>query len=164
MTKREKIIVFLMVVSLVYGFYVFFLESPPKRGLAKTTSKLDTFNQFITNIATMTKDGLSEIDAYIIENIGAKWTKDPLLNTRRDFEFEPEDKLTLTSLETIGINYNGFLQMGNRNLAIINGLEYETGEELEKEGFTVGRIYSNRVVILWKGGKKKISIPLEEPQ
>ena len=52
-----------MVLSLVYGFYVFFLEGPAKRPHAETTSKLDTFNQFIAKIATMTQDGLSEIDA-----------------------------------------------------------------------------------------------------
>ncbi|UCH19607.1 MAG: hypothetical protein JSU83_13580 [Deltaproteobacteria bacterium] len=162
MTKREKIIVFLMVLSLIYGVYVFFIESPPKMGHAVTTSKLDTFNQFITNIAEMTKDGLSEIDAYIIQNISAKWTKDPLLNTRKDFDIETEKKSILSSLKTLGIAYNGFLKMGNQHLAIINGVEYETGEELEKGGFTIGKIYPNRVIIISRSGKEKISIPLEE--
>jgi hypothetical protein len=159
MTKREKMIVFLMVISLAYGFYVFFLERPAQRPHAESTSKLDTFNTFITNIAAMTKDGLSEIDAYIIENIGAKWTKDPLLKTR----IEPGSTPIPPDLE--GITYNGYLQMGSRHLAIINGTEYETGEELEKkEGFTVGTIYPNRVIIVLRGGNVKHSIPLEEAQ
>jgi hypothetical protein len=162
MTKREKIIVFLMVISLVYGFYVFFLEGPAERPFAETTSKLDTFNQFIANVAAMTKDGLSEIDAYIIENISAKWTKDPLLNTRRDNKYFSASSDIPEILK--GITYNGYLQMGNRHLAIINGTEYEPGEELEKGGFTVGNIYPNRVIILLRGGKVKHSIPLEETQ
>jgi hypothetical protein len=55
--------------------------------------------------------------------------------------------------------------MGSRHLAIINGTEYETGEELEKkEGFTVGTIYPNRVIIVLRGGNVKHSIPLEEAQ
>ena len=162
MTKREKTIVFLMVLSLVYGFYVFFLEGPAKRPHAETTSKLDTFNQFIAKIATMTQDGLSEIDAYIIENISAKWTKDPLLNTRRDNKYFTASRETPEIIK--GITYNGYLRMGSRHIAIINGSEYEAGEELEKEGFTVGRIYPNRVIIVLRGGKVKHSIPLEEAQ
>lgn len=162
MTKREKITIYLMVISLVYGFYVFFLEGPAERPHAETISKLDTFTQFITNIAAMTKDGLSEIDAYIIENISAKWTKDPLLNTRKDNKYFSASSGIPEVLKEI--TYNGYLQMGSRHLAIINGTEYETGEELEKGGFTVGNIYPNRVIIVLRGGKVKHSIPLEETQ
>ncbi len=151
-----------MVISLVYGFYVFFLEGPAERPHAETTSKLDMFNQFITNIAAMTQDGLSEIDAYIIENISAKWTKDPLLNTRKDNKYFSASSEIPEVLKEI--TYNGYLQMGSRHLAIINGTEYETGEELEKGGFTVGNIYPNRVIIVLRGGKVKHSIPLEETQ
>ncbi len=148
-----------MVISLVYGFYIFFLEGPAERPHAETISKLDTFTQFITNIAAMTKDGLSEIDAYIIENISAKWTKDPLLSRKDNKYFSASSEIP----EVLkGITYNGYLQMGSRHLAIINGTEYETGEELEKGRFTVGNIYSNRVIIVLRGGKVKHSIPLEE--
>jgi hypothetical protein len=163
MTKREKTIVFLMVLSLVYGFYVFFLEGPAKSSQVQTASKLDTFNQFITNIAAMTKDGLSEIDEYIIENISAKWTKDPLLSSRaKDDGLIGAGKKIPDIVKDI--TYNGYLQMGNRHLAIINGTEYETGEELDKGGFTVGKIYPNRVIIILRGGKVKHAIPLEETQ
>jgi hypothetical protein len=163
MTKREKIIVFLMVISLVYGFYVFFLAGPPKKQLAaSTTTKIDSLRQFIEQISKLTKDSLSDIDSYIIQNISAKWTKDPLLNTRKDNKYFSAGREIPEILKEI--TYNGFLQMGNRQLAIINGTEYETGEELEKGGFTVGTIYPNRVIIVLRGGKVKHSIPLEETQ
>jgi hypothetical protein len=163
MTKREKIIVFLMVLSLVYGFYVFFLEGPVKRQQTNTTtSKLELINKFIIDIADEAKDGLTEIDAYIIENISAKWTKDPLLNTRDPNPYIEVSQKTPEILK--GITYSGYLQMGSRNLAIINGTEYEAGEELEKGGFTVGKIYPNRVIIVLRGGKVKHAIPLEETQ
>ena len=160
MSKREKIIVVFMVLSLIYGFYIFFIEPAPKGSHARTDSKLDAFNKFITNIAVLTKDGLSEIDAYVIGNIGSKWTKDPLFKTAGG-QFPGEDGPDPTPK---GITYNGYLQMGVRNLAIINGFEYEAGEELEQKGFTVGRIYPDRVIIIIKGSKKKMSIPLEEMQ
>ena len=164
MSKREKIIVMLMVLSLVYGFYTFFIEPAPKKGHALTDSKLDAFNKFISNIAVLTKDGLSEIDAYIIENIGSKWTKDPLFKTKTGGSFDDEGGPIRRPPKEMGITYSGYLQMGKRNLAVINGMEYETGEIMEQEGFIVGPIYPERVIIVVPGGKKKFSIPLEEMQ
>ena len=163
MTKREKIIVYLMVISLVYGFYIFFLEGPVQRPLIETRrSKLEAISEFINEIAKMTKGGLSEIDAYIIENISPKWTKDPLLKTTKPRGIFPAGSEIPDFLKDI--TYSGYLQMGSRHLAIINGTEYEAGEKLEKEGFTVGKIYPNRVIIVLRGGKVKHSIPLEETQ
>ena len=151
-----------MALSLVYGFYVFFLEGPAQRPHAETTSKLDTFNKFITTVADLTKDGLSEIDAYIIKNISAKWTKDPLLKTSGPFD--PPGGPIKELLDDV--TYKGYLQMGSRHLAIINGSEYEAGDELElkKGNFTVKNIYPNRVILVLQGGKVKHSIPLEESQ
>ena len=166
MSKREKIILVLMALTVVYGFYALFLENPTPRGLglAESGSKLEAFNKFITNVAALTKDGLSEIDSYIIEHIPSKWTKDPLLNTKKDFEFEAGDNMTSTSAKQLGIIYSGFLQMGDRSLAIINGLEYEAGEKLQDGGHTVGEIFPNRVVIVMRGGKQQVTVPLEETQ
>lgn len=164
MSKREKIIVAMMVLSLVYGFYIFFIEPAPRKGHALTDSKLDAFNKFISNIAVLTKDGLSEIDAYIIENIGSKWTKDPLFRTKKGGQFNDKGELIPDSPGKMGITYSGYLQMGNQSLAIINGSEYETGEQLEQGGLTVGPIFPERVIIFVQGSKKKFAIPLEEMQ
>jgi len=158
-----------MALTVVYGFYALFIEGPPKRGrspiAATSESKLETFNKFISNVAAMTKGGLSEIDSYIIEHIPAKWTKDPLLNTKGPFEFDKESEvLAATSTEKLNLTYSGFLQMGSKSLAIINGMEYESGEILPQTDYKVGKILPNRVVILMRGGKQRISIPIEETQ
>jgi len=166
MSKREKIILIIMALTVVYGFYALFLEnSTPVGGkLASSGNKLDEFNKFITNVAALAKGGLSEEDTYIIESIPVKWTKDPLLNTRKSFAFKPDEDTKEAAVEKLGISYSGYLKMGNKSLAIINGLEYETGDELPESGHTVEMIYANKVVIATRGGRKKITIPLEETQ
>ena len=169
MSKREKIILVLMALTVVYGFYALFIAGPPRRGgssiAAKSESKLETFNKFIASVAAMTKGGLSDIDSYIIERIPAKWTKDPLLNTKGDFKFdEASEVLAATTTENLKLTYSGFLQMGDKSLAIINGMEYEAGEMLPQTDFRVGKILPNRVVILMRGGKQRVSIPIEETQ
>ncbi len=171
MSKREKIILIIMALTIVYGFYALFLEnpSPGKPKLVASGNKLDTFNKFITNVAALVKGGVSEEETYIIDKIPVKWTKDPLLNTRKEVAFKPEKekldeaKKGATSQE-LGIVYSGFLNMGNRNLAIINGIEYEKGEKLPDGGHIVEEIHPNRVVMGMQGSKKKITVKLEEMQ
>ncbi len=155
-----------MALTVVYGFYALFLENPTPRSdnLASSGSKLDEFNKFITNVAALIKGGLSEEDTYIIERIPVKWTKDPLLNTRQSFAFKPDEETKEATVEKLGITYSGYLKMGNKSLAIIDGLEYETGDELPESGHTVEKIYPNKVIIVTGGGRNKITVPLEETQ
>jgi hypothetical protein len=61
--------------------------------------------------------------------------------------------------------YSGFLQMGQKRLAIINGMEYETGDRLEPGGFLLKSISPTRVVIAPRGKKSKsISLPMEDSE
>ncbi len=161
MSKREKIILVFMALTVVYGFYALFIEGPPRSRstAASSESKLDIFNKFIASVAAMSKDGLSDIDSYIIEHIPAKWTTDPLLNSTEGpgdvppLEKPPKDLI-----------YSGFLQMGSKSLAIINGMEYEAGEKLPQTDYVVGKILPNRVVIQTLKGRRRLSIPIEETQ
>jgi hypothetical protein len=167
MTKREKIILVLMALTVVYGFYALFIEPSSKVSQLATTasgSKLDSVNAFISKIAAMTKGGLSQIDSYVIEHVPAKWTKDPLLNTSRDFEFRAEKPQNDIDAKQLGITYSGFLQMGAKNLAIINGFEYEAGEKLLDSGHTVAQIDPNRVVLVLQGAQRRLIVPIEDAQ
>jgi hypothetical protein len=153
-----------MAVAVLYGFYALFLENPRPAGLAGGESKLEAFNKFISNVADLTRDGLSEIDSYVIEHIPAKWTKDPLLNTRGNPKISNEPAITAASAQQLGITYTGFLRMGDKSLAIINGMEYESGERLREGNHLVGSIFPNRVIILIREGRTKITVPIQELQ
>ena len=154
-----------MAVTVVYGFYVFFLEDPTPRSIASvnTSSRLDEFNTFITNVAEQTKGGLSDVDSFVIENLSNKWTKDPLLNTEKDFKFDKDrPEMADASSQQLGIRYSGFLQMGELKMAIIDGQEYERGDTLQPSGYTIGDIYPDRVIIIIRSGKYNVTVPLEE--
>ena len=162
MSKREKIILFLMALSIVYGFYVFYIEAPAKKVAIGKNSKLESLNKFISHVAALTKESLSEIDSYIIEKAPKQWDKDPLLSSDSEFQFKAENTEADLSAFKVNIKYTGYLKMGAKNIAILNGLEYEVGEELENSGFIVRKIYPERVIIEIKGKQKEIAIPLEE--
>ena len=162
MSKREKIILFLMALSLVYGFFVFFVEAPGKKRALGQNSNLESLNKFISHVAELTRESLSEIDSYVIEKAPEQWDKDPLLSSDTEFQFKAENTEADVSALKVNIKYTGYLNMGTKNFAILNGLEYEEGEELKKSGFIVHKIYPERVVIVIKGQKEEITIPLEE--
>ena len=65
-------------------------------------------------------------------------------------------------LLNVSFTYTGYLQAGKKKIAVINGLEYLIGEEIEPGGFIAREIYPDRVVIEMKGQKQKIIVPLVE--
>ena len=151
-----------MALSLVYGFYVFFIEAPGKKGAIVKNNKLESLNKFISHIANLTKESLSEIDSYIIEKAPKQWDKDPLLSSDSRYQFKAENTEADLSALKVNIKYTGYLKMGAKNIAILNGMEYEEGEELEKGGFIIRKIFPEQVIIEIKGKQKEIAIPLEE--
>lgn len=163
MSKREKFILVIMALTVLYGGYAIFVDpNPNKSPIAASDSKLDKFNQFIANVQAKAQDGLSEIDAYVIQHIPIEWTKDPLLNSRKDFDFKKDRKTEDQLAQDLALRYNGFVMMGVHKLAIIDGVEYETGETLPESDLVVEEVHSNRVVIFVKSSDKRVSVPLEE--
>jgi hypothetical protein len=164
MTNREKIIVGLMLVVVVYGVYTLFFSEPQKATTVKKsgTKELATLNAFITKVAEKTKSGLSEKQAYILKKAQAAWKQDPFLRIQPPKTPDDKDANKPVVLKS-DIFYSGFLQMGDRRLAIINGMEYETGDKLEPGGYIIRSILPNHVVIAPPGEEKKTMIlPMEE--
>lgn len=164
MTTREKIIVGFMVLSVVYGVYIVFFSAPHGESVSNSANKLDVLNSFITKVAEKTKTGLSKEQAYILQKAWAEWKQDPFVKVQRKLsrkEQEARQPLVLNSK----VAYTGFLQMGDKRLAIINGVEYEVGDILEPEGLVVRTINPNHVVIAAPDKRNKtVIIPMEEAE
>lgn len=166
MSKREKIIVGTMLLAVVYAIYILFLASPRNPAPSaqfKTEKGLDNLNAFITKVADNTKRGLNKRQSYILKKAQEKWVQDPLVQLKNNKLAQQQN--TTPGVLKGKIMYSGFLQMGNRRLAIINGMEYENGDKLEPGGYVVQRIYPNHVILItMDGNRKKFILPLEEMQ
>ena len=164
MTKREQIIVGVMLLVVVYGVYTLFFSSPSKQALVSSDKELETLNAFIAKVADSTKAGLSEQQAYMLQKAQAGWKQDPFVPITAKIQAREQEEETIDySRLKAKIVYTGFLQMGNKRLAIINGMEYEAGDRLEPGGFSIRSIYPNRVVLASPDmGKKTFILPLEE--
>ncbi|MCF8036965.1 MAG: hypothetical protein K9K62_08850, partial [Desulfobacteraceae bacterium] len=147
MGTREKILVGLMIVALVYGAFELFL-SPGENGSQQQDAgpDIETARQMEQEINTrISRADLNAEQAYILEMAGRQWQRDPfyVLPKQEDItERQPETESSPGKLK-----YTGYLEIGNTEMAIINGLEYRTGERLEQGGGMVRSISPRRVVI-----------------
>ena len=164
MSKREKILVGLTILTVFYGIYVWFLASPQPAAVAVDDKKdQKELNAFILKVAEKTSNRLSKSQAYVLRKAETQWKRDPLIQIEpkasEEVEDRPEPVLTSEAI------YTGFLRMGDKRLAIINGMEYETGDILEPDGFIIRNITPSRVVIAPPGKTKKtLILPMEETE
>jgi hypothetical protein len=173
MTKRERVILVLMCVVIVYGVYALFFSSPPKGTSRGVGSRSSEVSKLITELSVgLTKEGPTATDTYIIERAESKWVKDPFFEKKitvakekekaPKVEAEVEAEKEVEVLPEVTFSYSGYLQMGDRKIAIIDGMEYKIGEEIGPGGFFIRAIYPNKIVIGIKGKEEEITVPLVE--
>ena len=164
MTNREKIIVSLAAVALAYGAIELLL---PRANVTPVTQpqSLEGLNAFVTKVADATRVGTAEASAIVIQKAEAAWKQDPFLEIQKAKAVKPQDKPTSETARLPNLVYNGFMELGSKRLAIINGQEYEAGDKLSPGGFTIKSILPTRVVIVSAQGEgAPIVLPLQESE
>ena len=159
-----------MLLTVVYGVYTVFFEGKggtPGIAPISATTQLENLNDFINKIVEASKAGLTKEDKYIRQLAEAEWKQDPLISAelkdRPESEIQKAKQVTKVSIPDLNISYTGFMQMGDIKFAIINGVEYATGDRLEQGDYILRSITPNRVVIVSTGpAKKRYLFPLEE--
>jgi len=172
MSKREIIIVFAALVAIMYAVYSLFIASSSKQITNDTNIKKTGTVRFIANLSEiLDKNALDTTDLYIIARAEAKWEKDPFLKTELAKESEVPEKpvpveevprQTVRGEEKLSLTYSGYIEMGDKRLAIINDVEYETNDELELAGYIVEKIEPFKVIISDKERQRKIIVPIEQ--
>lgn len=168
MSKREKIILIVMAIVVVYGAYEFFFASaeedivPTGEAAGTISPGSSDMPQFLAGLSqklpSKTKENNHKI---ILKKAVETWGKDPFLP--QAMETSNKDDITRTPLAT-GKNliYSGYLEIGNKRLAIINGLEYEVSEIIDPGGYVLKNISPGEVRVGYASGNISFVIPLEE--
>jgi len=169
MTTREKIIVFIMCVTIVIGAYELIFSGRTRPVTAPTAAGASSgdLKSFVAEITGKLDNEKVSMDyQHMIRQAGADWNKDPFIQSSTPLK---------KRLSTVGsapkkarktaaprYTYSGFMQLGDTKLAIINGLEYAVGEKLPNKTHYVKTISTNRVVIARVNGDETIQIFLTE--
>jgi hypothetical protein len=165
LTKQQIIILSVMVVAVLYAAYDFFIAPRTKTAMIDIGKKSMELEAFINNITTsMPKGSLSAADAYIVNRAEAQWTKDPFYDRKlfREWVKLKEPAKAGGGAQKISFNYSGYVNMKDKRMAIINGIEYESGDPLEVEGYMLRGIYQNKVVIENVKSRSKFEVLLQE--
>lgn len=161
-----------MLLTVAYGIYTLFFEGKVKSSSTpavtiSASNQLEDLNAFISKVAEASQAGLSKEDKYIISRAEAAWKQDPLttveLTNVPENQIKRQKQVADSAGPQLNVSYTGFMQMGDKKFAVINGLEYTTGDELIQGGYVVGSITQSQVVIISTGrNKKRFVFPLEE--
>jgi hypothetical protein len=152
MSRREKIILSIMAATALLGGYLYVgpLPTGSLQGLDKQSDV--TAIDFAQKVIQKLKEDTSLTkDLFTIRSAERKWEKDPFLKNDTMLsdtqQREVTDDATGTADTQMNLVYTGFLEVGTQRLAIINGIEYASGEAIDGQGHYVRRIHPHQVEI-----------------
>jgi hypothetical protein len=166
MAKREKIILMIMSVVVLFGVYDFLFSSGAKKKPVAPVVGIAEINKFIADVANSFKDNFTETNMYIIRQARTEWSRDPFWHKDKERHPETRAERIVESVKEPKAQesrvYTGYLEMGEQKLAIINGAEYELGDELNRGGPVIKSIDSKQVILAVPGTADEIILPLKE--
>jgi len=162
---RQKIILGVMGIAVLYAGFQFLM--PKKKSIAiDVKQKTEELNTFVTTLtAGMGKDEGKALAPLIFARAEKEWVKDPFLD-EKSFkalaaakELSNELPKVLPKVEFV---YSGYIEAGRKQMAIINGMEYQAGENLEAKGYVLKSVSPASVVIENRGIGATVTVPLLE--
>lgn len=170
LNKRQILILGVMLLAVLYGANEFFSTGRKGQAVVDTTKKAADLNAIIGDITlVLTKDTPSPVDAYMIKRAETAWLRDPFYepkNYREDAlakeAAQAQQVQTVVTALKGQFNYTGYVDMGRKKIAIVNGNEYVPGDALDVDGYVLNGIYPTKIVIYNKVTRLTIDIPLQE--
>jgi len=163
MSTREKIILCLVILIAGYAAYSFLADTPKRIHVETEEALIDLKKLTADVIKEVDKTALTKSETFIIAQAGAEWKRDPFLKPGPPVKFRPDNGQVELSADKLSFTYSGYLEMADKKLAIINGIEYKAGEMLiNGGGYIISSISPTMVVLELTGGRNVISLPLKE--
>lgn len=165
LTKQQIIILSITVIVALYGIYDRIIVPRTKSVSLEKKKKSTELETFISDItAKITKGPITAADNRAINLAETNWKQDPFLDQKSFHEwikFNKPDAGDISKSEPV-FGYSGYISMGRKKMAIINGIEYESGEPLDLEGYILEKIYPEKAVIVNKNNLSRIEVSLQE--
>lgn len=171
MTTREKIIVGMMCITVAYGAYELISGTPAKRKPAATAvgaKPMDELRKFVADLSQkLTETKVDKQSEYFALQAATEWNKDPFIQSLEPLKSKlPEKTGTLPDLEQKTVapvfSFNGYLQVGEMHMAVIDDMEYTVGEPLGTTGYFIRSIQPDHVLIGKEKGSETLRISLQE--
>jgi hypothetical protein len=158
--KREIVILVIAALFILYAAYVYLIAGHLAGNKVKTSEDSVKIEEFISGLTNdLSKNKLSDFDNYIVKRTQVGWSKNPFLKKDLYRAWLAKDGVGTASLKMI---YSGYVDSGKNRIAVINGVEYRAGEQLEEKGYTLKQITPSKVLIFDKNTGSDLEIPIQE--
>jgi len=160
LNKRQIIIFVIAALFILYAAYEYLISGPVGKKV-KTGTDSAEINAFVSDLQKdVIKDITAGVDAYIIGRAEADWQRNPFWERHSYKDWAAREGVAGVSASKIV--YSGYVDSGKKRLAVINGLEYRVGEQLEMEGYILKGITPSKVLIVNKNTGNEVEIPIQE--
>jgi len=160
MSTREKILVGLMIISVCLGGLLL-ISDGQKGKKSRPAGQQKPLTQMITRMtAQFGSESSLEENRYALSMAQSPW--------RANLFAEGPDLLSTTAEASdaagglpanVSLVYSGYIETPQRRVAIINGIEYVVGDQLDESAYHVQHIAPTQVVLV-SPQKRMVSIPL----
>jgi hypothetical protein len=150
-SKRRNIIVGIAVLAVIYGLYDITTSSQKKNNAAHNSppEELQTFIDRTT--ADMRGSERADFYAYVVGRAERPWSRNLFAQKTSGGKQLPV------------FSYTGHMEAGGRAIAIVDGVEYQEGGQLEKnKRYFVKQIFPFKVIIGDRQAKTEFEVPLHE--
>ncbi|MCP3873008.1 MAG: hypothetical protein GY699_07625 [Desulfobacteraceae bacterium] len=138
MRKRTKILIVLSVAAVISFTVYKYMGYDKKESISQTDAiNLSSTDKFVEDqIKIMEKFGQHDADEMIIKKAVVNWSDDPFASPelmkqiKGKVEKQKPTRIANTEKQDL-LLYSGYVQVGEKMLAIINGMEYEKGDMVE---------------------------------
>jgi len=167
---REKIILGVMAIAILYAAFEFLYPktktSPAVSTQKAVAQKTAELNKFVADLnASLDRDWMKNVGTLIFSRAESPWRQDPFLDGRT---YKAWLKLKETAKEVkapppkIDFVYSGFIELGQKRMGIINGIEYREGQPLEIKGYVLKSLNAEKAVIENSLTGATETVPLQE--
>lgn len=161
MEKREKIILVVVALLALYGAYAY-LGGDAKVKTVSELVNMDELNKVKKSVEeTIQKDPLTELEQYRFTVSEKDWSRNVFYERSKDLPRDTGKKPKPGLPQGVTLTYNGYVSIKGKIYAILNGMEYLEGEELEIAGFFVKKITPKKVIVGQKDEKSEITDQIE---
>lgn len=160
--KREKILIGLVVAALLYGLFDYALRSSDAdKESGKEREQLEaTFvlvNESLVSVSATRREGRA---LEVLNAASDQWPEGVFLDIIPSVEYMGEEDAP--SSKSDALVYSGYMAMGDKKFAVINGIEYQSGDIVE--GFLLKEVNPMEIVVIKNGRPVRVPFKIvEEP-